>query len=101
MFGAIKTLAKISFPEFLGRHLLNIDGKTTINAPLATEFANEPKTLIPVVFSHGLMGSRLVYSVLGSELASCGYIVFLLDHHDGSSCYTETEGGTPVEFDHN
>lgn len=32
------------------------------------------------------------------ELASQGYIVFALDHHDGSCNYTEKVDGSPVEF---
>jgi hypothetical protein len=32
-------------------------------------------------------------------LASHGYIVFALDHHDGSNPYTEDSNGKPVVFD--
>lgn len=47
--------------------------------------------LIPIIISHGLTASRSLYSSLCSELASFGYIVFALDHHDGTCCYTEDQ----------
>jgi alpha-beta hydrolase superfamily lysophospholipase len=50
------------------------------------------KELQPVIFSHGLHGARLSYSGMFMELASCGYIVFTLDHDDGSSIYSEKCG---------
>jgi hypothetical protein len=36
-----------------------------------------------------LTGGRENYSVSSSELASHGYIIFSIDHHDGSCRYTE------------
>jgi predicted dienelactone hydrolase len=49
---------------------------------------------VPIILSHGLTGSRALYSTAGRELASHGYIVFILDHHDGSCAYTEDSTGT-------
>ena len=69
------------------------------DAPLAKDFSTGAKKLIPIIFSHGLTGSRCFYSVIARELASHGYIVFLMDHHDGSCCYTEKLNGEPVFFD--
>lgn len=68
---------------------------------LAADFNTGSKKLIPIVFSHGLTGSRTMYSVLGRELASCGYAVFLIDHHDGSTCFTMKHGKEPVWFNKN
>ena len=54
--------------------------------------------LVPIIMSHGLTASRHYYSVLSAELASYGYCVFVLDHHDGSCAYTKTQSGE-VNFD--
>jgi hypothetical protein len=43
-----------------------------------------------------------IYSNLARELASHGCIMFLIEHCDGSSCYTERmteKGPEPVHFD--
>ena len=49
---------------------------------LAKEFAEGKKKLIPVIFSHGMRASRMMYQGVGQELASNGYICFLIDHTD-------------------
>ncbi len=53
------------------------------------ELNNDTNEIIPIIISHGLTASRSLYSTLCSELASFGYMVFALDHHDGTCCYTE------------
>ena len=55
--------------------------------------------MIPIVFSHGLTASRSLYTTHCRELAACGYIVFALDHHDGSCHYTEDAEGNSIHFD--
>jgi len=50
--------------------------------------------IVPIVFSHGLTGSRAAYSAQFTELAAHGYMVFALDHHDGSCPYTEDSTGS-------
>lgn len=57
------------------------------------------KKFIPIVFSHGLTGSRALYSTSAMELASNGFIVLALDHHDGSCAYTEDQNGKEYHFD--
>jgi hypothetical protein len=45
-----------------------------------------PLARYPVVlFSHGLKGSADVYSKIASDLASHGFVVFCLEHEDGSA----------------
>ena len=66
---------------------------------LAKEFAEGKTKLIPVIFSHGMRASRLMYQGVGQELASNGYIVFLIDHTDQSVVYSEYENGQPFVFD--
>lgn len=36
---------------------------------------------------------------MAQEFASHGFIVFVIDHLDGSCCYTELENGDVIEFD--
>jgi hypothetical protein len=51
------------------------------------------KELVPIIFLHGLAGSRTSQSGSCRDLASHGYIVFSLDHFDGSAYYAEKKGG--------
>ena len=51
------------------------------------------KKLIPVILCHGLSGSRTSQSGSCRDMASHGYIVFSLDHHDGSAYYSQKEDG--------
>ncbi|EAR86444.2 platelet-activating factor acetylhydrolase (macronuclear) [Tetrahymena thermophila SB210] len=38
--------------------------------------------LKPIIFSHGFMGSRTMYSIIMKQLASLGYVVFCVEHYD-------------------
>ena len=40
----------------------------------------------------------MFYTTAAVELASFGYVVFMLDHHDGSCAYTRTPSGKEVYF---
>lgn len=52
------------------------------------------QTRLPVViFSHGLGGQRGVYSIICAELASHGYIVFAIEHADGTASCAKLAGG--------
>merc|ERR1712139_431684 len=44
------------------------------------------------LFSHGLCGTRSMYSTLCTELASQGYIVIAPEHTDGSACLAVSNG---------
>ena len=58
------------------------------------ELNNDTNEIIPIIISHGLTASRSLYSTLCSEFASFGYMVFALDHHDGTCCYTEDQNAS-------
>ena len=62
-----------------------------VDIKLNEKFKN--KKIIPIIVSHGLTLSRNFYSTMCIELASHGYMVFAIDHHDGSCCYTENATG--------
>ena len=52
------------------------------------------KPLIPVIYCHGLSSNRSMHSGTCRDLASHGYIVFIIDHQDGTSSYTVSKDGT-------
>ena len=91
-------------PTFLFKTLNTVKMQNILtNARLSQDFdPNFPgsRKCVPIVFSHGLGSCRDQYTVCATELASHGYIVFLLDHHDGTCIYTETKSGDPIWFDH-
>ena len=67
----------------------NVKTHTLKDAPLAESL---PK-LRPIVYSHGLGGSRSCYSAVCVDLASHGYFVVALEHTDGSaSLSVHTDG---------
>jgi predicted dienelactone hydrolase len=72
---------------------------TIINAPLAREFLNGEKELIPIVFSHGLSAHRTTYTALCRDYASHGYIVFALNHGDNSCSFFLDKNGRPYYYD--
>jgi hypothetical protein len=95
-------LYKKPTPQWVLYQWRNITIDVVPDGPLATDFATGKNKLIPIVFSHGLTASRSLYTVIGRELASHGYIVIFIDHHDGTCAYTEKKKGTgfePVYFD--
>ena len=51
-----------------------------------------------MVFSHGMTTCRTIYQCPHAEFASHGYIVFAIDHLDGSASYTELSNGTQFCF---
>lgn len=51
------------------------------------------KSLIPVIFSHGMGSTRTMNSFMLCELASHGCMVFSVNHTDGSCAYFSNSNG--------
>lgn len=86
--------AKVTFPQWMEQAYFNqlsvyMKGMTLfplaipINIPL--EMPKGFDKLPIILFSHGLMLSKDVYSFICSDLASYGYLVAAVDHKDGSA----------------
>jgi len=66
---------------------------------LSKDFTQFNKPLVPVVFCHGLTSNRTMHSGTCRDLASHGYLVFILDFSDGSPYYCEDAAGNGTVFD--
>ena len=66
-------------PNFLYYQWKHLTVDVEVEGPLAEDFASGSKKLIPIMFSHGMLASRCAYTVTNRELASNGYIVFVMD----------------------
>ena len=85
--------------RYAGRHLTI---PVMPDGPLSEDFCTRDRKLLPVIFSHGLTAHRGCYAINAMEFASHGYIVFCMDHLDGSNSYTERkvyDYYEAVEFD--
>jgi hypothetical protein len=51
-----------------------------------------------VLFSHGLGGTYEMYTTLCSIIASYGYVVWAVEHADGSAVYAQTEKGRKLFY---
>ena len=82
---------------FIWKFVQNARMLTAQDGPLAkvfwTENEAERKPLIPMTYSHGLTSCRTFQSGSCRDLASHGYIVFSIDHHDGTCNYSRLKSG--------
>jgi predicted dienelactone hydrolase len=62
-----------------------------MNGDIDIDFFEKP--IIPIVYCHGLSSNRTLHSGTCKDLASSGYMVFILDHKDGTSSYTYDKEG--------
>jgi hypothetical protein len=46
------------------------------------------RALVPMIYCHGLTSCRTLQSVSCRDFASHGFMVFSLDHHDGTCSYS-------------
>jgi hypothetical protein len=67
-----------------------------LDGVLSNDFVEGKRTLQPILFSHGIFGNNNSYTGLLKDMASHGYIVFALNHADGSCIYTENSLGDEV-----
>lgn len=78
------------------RSFRNVKLNTVHDGTLAPDF----DTLIPIVFSHGISSNRTMHSGTCRDFASHGYIVFIMDHKDGTASYCQTASGErPMYYD--
>lgn len=82
---------------FVWKFIENTRMLTVEDGPLAkvfwTDNEAERKPLIPMLYSHGLTSCRTFQSGSCKDFASHGYIVFAIDHHDGTCNYSRLKNG--------
>ena len=69
-----------------------------LDAPLAPEFGEGQKKLIPSVFCHGNMTSAEGHYGIPMIMASHGYIVFSITFMDGSAPYCKDKEGQDIFY---
>lgn len=69
-----------------------------LRAPAEQGRGTSPLGFPVIVFSHGLLGTKELYSAVTMELASHGFIVLALQHMDGSSPIAVRPDGSVVYF---
>ncbi|KAL1771432.1 platelet-activating factor acetylhydrolase [Sigmodon hispidus] len=83
-FGLSKFLGT---PHFVGNILSFLYGSITIPASWNSSLRTGEKYPL-IIFSHGLGAFRTIYSAIGLDLASYGFIVATVEHRDGSASAT-------------
>jgi hypothetical protein len=82
---------------FVWKFVESVRMLTCQDGPLAkvfwTDNESERKQLIPMLYSHGLTSCRTFQSGSCRDFASHGYIVFSIDHHDGTCNYSKLKSG--------
>ena len=69
---------------------------TVQNGNISKDFCDRKQKLIPIILLHGLAGSRTSQSGSCRDMASHGYIVFSVDHLDGSAFYSRKKDGSEI-----
>lgn len=68
---------------------------TVEDGPISEDLTNKTQ-LIPIIFSHGYNATRTTSSCFLRDLASHGFIVFSIDHVDGSCYHSVKADGTEM-----
>lgn len=63
------------------------------NAPPA-----DIESFVPMMYWHGFFSQAKDFCGIMSEMASHGYICFVIDCHSGMNVYTEKKNGVPLEY---
>lgn len=80
-------------PKFFLRQFVQVKIDCVLGGDLSFDFTSGKKDLHPLIFSHGIFGDNHSYTGLLKDMASHGYIVFALNHSDGTCIYTENSLG--------
>mmetsp|Transcript_13559 Transcript_13559/g.13292 ORF Transcript_13559/g.13292 Transcript_13559/m.13292 type:complete len:255 (+) Transcript_13559:32-796(+) len=80
-------------PVFVNSGLLLESMYVVMDANLSKDFLGKEKSLVPIIFSHGYGLARYFYTALFREIVSHGYIVFAIDHSDGTCTYSQLSNG--------
>jgi hypothetical protein len=75
------------------KYLDDIRMNTCQDGKLAQVYDSGENKLIPLIFCHGLCGTRTTYSQSCRDLASHGYCVYTLTHFDGTANYSKKKNG--------
>lgn len=81
-------------PLWIMRGFLGIKMDVCENGELPSEFEEGHKKLIPLIFLHGISSNRSMNTGTCKDLASHGFIVFTMDHEDGTCSYTKSVDGS-------
>ena len=84
-------LVKVPFVHLQSKGLKHVKSMVYKNAPLSEDFKG--KAIVPIVFSHGLQSATFLYTMALRDLASHGFLVFAVNHQDGSNLHTVTRDG--------
>ncbi|TNV79108.1 hypothetical protein FGO68_gene4215 [Halteria grandinella] len=82
----------------LMRHLRKVYMDTVYDGEMSKEFINDGKALVPLIFCHGISSNRTMQSGTCRDFASHGYIVFSLDHKDGTASFYKSKCGTKQAY---
>ena len=75
------------FEEIMHSDLLVYDMNVHFKAQYHDDFVKGYKKMVPIVFSPGIMGMRTLSSNIWRNLASHGWIVYAIEHTDGTAWY--------------
>jgi hypothetical protein len=79
--------------------MLEVRMDVITNGNMSSLFTTPDSSIIPIIFSHGNSAHRHMSYGLCKDLASYGYMVFALDHNDGSNSCSKLKDGTTLLFD--